>query len=73
MQGQLQTLHADAGSKGQQIGELQREKMTFQSMVEESNRVVSQLKEVRKLLNFIKNFIAKNKLDIMEYADISGL
>jgi len=34
----------DAGSKGQKIGELQRESMTFKSMVEESNKVVTQLK-----------------------------
>ena len=46
IQGQLESLHMDAGNKGQKIGELQRESMTFKSMVEESNKVVTQLKVV---------------------------
>ena len=48
IQGQLESLHMDAGNKGQKIGELQRESMTFKSMVEESNKVVTQLKVVRR-------------------------
>ena len=57
IQGQLESLHMDAGNKGQKIGELQRESMTFKSMVEESNKVVTQLKVVslisgRLLVNF---------------------
>merc|ERR1712176_1426826 len=32
IQGQLESLHMDAGNKGQKIGELQRESMTFKSM-----------------------------------------
>ena len=46
IQGQMASLAEDSNSKEQKIGALQKETMSFKSAIEESNRVVAQLKQV---------------------------
>ena len=47
IQGQMAHLAEETSTKEQKIGALQKETMSFKSAIEESNRVVAQLKQVK--------------------------
>ena len=59
IQGQMAHLAEETSSKEQTIGALQKETVSFKSAIEESNRVVNQLKQVKPIIKKGHAFEAK--------------